>query len=56
MAGWEADGWGAMVATLALGQILQYRVGHMAKFQELVQHAAQRSAMDLGGLAAGAAV
>ena len=37
MAGWEADGWGAMVATLALGQILQYLVGHMAKFQELVQ-------------------
>ena len=37
MAGWEANGWGAMVATLALGQILQYLVGHMAKFQELVQ-------------------
>ena len=25
------------MATLALGQILQYLVGHMAKFQELVQ-------------------
>ena len=35
--GLGGDGWGAMVATLVLGQTLHYFAGHMTKFQELAQ-------------------
>ena len=37
MTDWGGDGWGAMVATLVLGQTLHYFAGHMTKFQELAQ-------------------
>ena len=45
MTGWDGDGWGAMVATLVLGQTLQYFVGHMTKFQELVQIVLRREVL-----------